>query len=112
MFHSCSVLLRSSFSFAESDPICACSEPKLLEGYGLGDKNWQAGGFSYVDENNGIGVELVRQITKSRLSAEAAGTAKIGKCFHTGNIGFPLGEASFEGKNFREVSTYEYFVRL
>jgi hypothetical protein len=26
-----------------------------------------------------------------RLSVDAAGTAKIGKCFHTGNMGFPYG---------------------
>jgi hypothetical protein len=32
---------------------------------------------------------------ESRLSVEAAGTAKIGKCFHTGNTGFPqLGDPS------------------
>jgi hypothetical protein len=55
-------------------------------GQGLGDGRLEV----YIDENNGIDVELIGPIIGWRSSAEAAGTAKIGKCFHTGNMGFPL----------------------
>jgi hypothetical protein len=43
----------------------------------------------YLAENNVVVLEWRRLFMGTRLSVEAAGTAKIGKCFHTGNMGFP-----------------------
>jgi hypothetical protein len=35
-------------------------------------------------------MEWYRQFMEPKLSVEAVGTTRIGKCFHTGNMGFPL----------------------
>jgi hypothetical protein len=43
----------------------------------------------YLTETNVITIEWRRRFMGSRLSVEAAGSAKRGKCFHTGNTGFP-----------------------
>jgi hypothetical protein len=53
------------------------------------DKSRGRGDRSYVDENNGIDVELVRLNKGREVLLEVRDTAKIGKCFHTGNMGFP-----------------------
>jgi hypothetical protein len=71
------------------DLICACSEPKLLEGHGRKGRGGIGGDFFYLDENNWLGLEWRNRFMGLRLSVDAAGTAKIGKCFHTGNMGFP-----------------------
>jgi hypothetical protein len=47
--------------------------------------------FFYLNENNGIVVEWHRRFMEPGLFMEAAGSAKRGKCFHTGNMGFPQG---------------------
>jgi hypothetical protein len=48
MFHSCSVLLTSEFQLLRLYTICACSEPKLAEGHGRGDRGEQAGVYGYL----------------------------------------------------------------
>jgi hypothetical protein len=45
----------------------------------------------YLTENNIVIIILGRWFIGLRLTVEAAGTAKRGKCFHTENMGFPLG---------------------
>jgi hypothetical protein len=45
--------------------------------------------FFYLDENRYVGVESCRRFMEPRLPVEVVGTAKRGKCFHTGNMAFP-----------------------
>jgi hypothetical protein len=68
----------------------------LLEGHDRRDRGQETGDWSYVDENNEINAELGSSEADEGLSGEAPETAKIGKRFHTGNMGFPPGVAEVE----------------
>jgi hypothetical protein len=56
------------------------------------DRGWGTGDRSYIAESRLVRLKLGRDGGWGTVSGEAAGTAKTGKCFHTGNMGFPLGK--------------------
>jgi hypothetical protein len=76
--------------FGEFVSICACSKPKLLEGHGARDQGREGGCCCYKVENNGFIMELRSRLKGPRLHRKAVKIKKRGKCFHTGNIAFPL----------------------